>query len=399
MKRKWILPVIVFSQFCCTSLWFANNAVMSNLVSEFGLAPSSLGHLTSSVLFGFITGTLTFALMTVADRFPPSRVFFFSAFAGALFNLGMAMEWNSFTSLMIFRFFTGFFLAGIYPVGMKIAADYYEKGLGKSLGYLVGALVFGTAFPHLLSGFTGEFPWRLVLFITSSLSLLGGVFMWGMVPTGPFRKPRQRIQLTAWLDVFRDPRFRSAAFGYFGHMWELYAFWAFLPIILVTYARIHPETSLNVPFLSFLIIGVGGIACILGGYISEIFGTKATAFHFLLLSCGCCLFSPLLFYIDSSGLLLLFLILWGMTVVADSPLFSTLVAHNAIGESKGTALTIVNCIGFSITIISVQLINLFLETMSPRYVFMILAAGPLLGLISLNGKESKKRQESQVKSS
>ena len=147
---KRILPIIVISQFCCTSLWFAGNGVMRDLVANFNLNQSALGHLTSAVQFGFISGTLVFALLTIADRYSPSKVFLFSALLGATCNVLMIGSYNNFSSLLLFRFLTGFFLAGIYPVGMKIAADYYDKGLGKSLGFLVGALVLGTALPHLL---------------------------------------------------------------------------------------------------------------------------------------------------------------------------------------------------------------------------------------------------------
>jgi len=387
-QRRWILPVIVISQFCCTSLWFAGNAVMSNLVIDFHLENSALGHLTSTVQFGFITGTLVFALLTIADRFSPSLVFFLSALAGGLFNLGIIIEWNSFTSLLAYRFLTGFFLAGIYPVGMKIAADYYDKGLGKSLGFLVGALVVGTAFPHLLKGLINELPWRLVLVLTSSLATLGGLLMILLVPDGPYRKPSQKLDLTTLFKVFGNKNFRSAAFGYFGHMWELYAFWAFVPVLLTTYIKLHTDTILNIPILSFLIIGAGGIACILGGYLSQILGTKTTAFHALFLSALCCLLSPLLFLIGSSTLVIVFLIFWGMMVIADSPLFSTLVAQNSIAESKGTALTIVNSIGFSITILSIQLINTLIEDMNPKYIYMVLAVGPIFGLIAMYEKNS-----------
>ncbi|MBT8267853.1 MAG: MFS transporter, partial [Flavobacteriaceae bacterium] len=173
--KKLVLPVIIVSQFCCTSLWFAGNGVMEDLIDNFNMNASALGHLTSAVQFGFITGTLSFAILTIADRFPPSRVFFFSALLGALFNLGAIWEGNSLASILGLRFLTGFFLAGIYPVGMKIAADYFEKGLGISLGYLVGALVLGTAFPHLLNGISLELSWRSVLITTSILALFGGI--------------------------------------------------------------------------------------------------------------------------------------------------------------------------------------------------------------------------------
>ena len=148
-STKRILPVIVLSQFCCTSLWFAGNAVMPDLLSTFDLEDSALGHLTSAVQFGFIIGTLVFAIFTIADRYSPSKVFLISALLGALFNAFTTLDTNTLTSLLALRFLTGFFLAGIYPIGMKIATDYYEKGLGKSLGFLVGALAIGTAFPHL----------------------------------------------------------------------------------------------------------------------------------------------------------------------------------------------------------------------------------------------------------
>ncbi len=387
-KAKWILPVIVLSQFCCTSLWFAGNGVMNDLANTFHLNSSALGHLTSAVQFGFITGTLVFALLTIADRFSPSRVFFISAMAGALFNLGTIIEINDLSSLLTFRFLTGFFLAGIYPVGMKIAADYYQKGLGKSLGFLVGALVAGTAFPHLLKGFTGELPWRSVLILTSSFAAFGGLLMLLLVPDGPFRKASQKPDLSTLFTVFRNRNFRSAAFGYFGHMWELYAFWAFVPVMLTTYMKLHPATEFNIPILSFLIIGLGGLACVLGGYISQKLGTKSTASTALFMSCACCILSPLAFYIDSGAVMLGFLIIWGLFVIADSPLYSTLVAHNAPAEIKGTALTIVNCIGFSVSIITIQLINILRDSMNPKYIYMILAFGPILGLFALYEKKT-----------
>ena len=295
IKEKRVLPIIVFSQFCCISLWFAGNGVMNDLSKAFHLHNSALGHLTSAVQFGFIIGTLVFALLTIADRFAPSRVFFVSAIAGAAFNLGTIMDSNNLNTLLMFRFLTGFCLAGIYPVGMKIAADYYQKGLGKSLGFLVGALVLGTAFPHLLNGFIGTLPWQMVLIFTSSIAVLGGVLMLLLVPNGPYRKPSQKPDITALFKVFNNKPFRSAAFGYFGHMWELYAFWAFVPVMLASYIEMHPETSFDIPLLSFLIIALGSVACVIGGYVSLNKGVKKTATTALLLSCACCLLSPLVF--------------------------------------------------------------------------------------------------------
>lgn len=390
---KHILPLIVLAQFCCTSLWFAGNAVMDDMTLEFGLPDSALPHLTSSVQFGFITGTLVFALLTLADRFSPSRVFFSCALLGATFNFFVMLEFNTFISLLLLRFTTGYFLAGIYPVGMKIAADYFSEGLGKSLGYLVGALVLGTALPHLLNLWTTTLPWKLVIVITSVLAITGGIIIGVWVPDGPFRRPGQKLDLSAWKRVFRVRPFRSAAFGYFGHMWELYAFWAFVPVMLLTFNNLHPESQLSVSLWSFLVIGIGGPACVAGGYLSLRFGAARTAFTALTLSGLCCLLSPLLFWVDSPAAFITFLLIWGAFVIMDSPLFSTLVAKNANPAIKGTALTIVNCIGFFITIISIELIHTASEFIGPVYIYLLLIPGPVLGLFGLFSSVKTKKEE------
>lgn len=385
---KYILPVIVISQFGCTSLWFAGNGIMTHLLRVFELAPTALGHLTAAVQLGFIFGTLLFALLTIADRFSPTRVFFLCAALGAACNLGILYEGNSLISLLGIRFMTGFFLAGIYPVGMKIAADYFDKGLGKSLGYLVGALVLGTSLPHLLNGYSANIRWQSVLFITSLLAFSGGMLMFLFVPDGPFRKRGSGLNPGVFLKVFGEPAFRASAFGYFGHMWELYAFWTYLPILIATYNASNKDVALNTAIISFLVIGIGGPACVMGGYLSKFLGTKRTAALFLGLSCCCCLLSPLFFNSGSNAYFLLFLLFWGVVVIADSPLFSTLVANNAQAEFKGTALTIVNCIGFAITIASIQLLNFLRDLMNVHYIYMLLALGPVLGLLALCRKKN-----------
>lgn len=375
-----ILPVIVFSQFCCTSLWFAGNAVLPDLVQTFALPASALSSLTSAIQFGFICGTLTFAVLAIADRFSPSRVFFVAALAAAAANLTASLPGNTLPILLTGRFLTGFFLAGIYPVGMKIAADYYSAGLGKSLGYLVGALVLGTAFPHLLRGLGGNLPWRGILWFTSGIAVLGGLLMLVAVPDGPHRRRSLRPDLSAFFRVFRHRPFRAAAFGYFGHMWELYAFWAFVPVLLQTY--LSTDTSLNVSLLSFAVIGAGALGCVGGGYLSLRFGTRRVAATALALSGCCCLLAPLFFTLPTEAFFP-FLVFWGVVVVADSPLFSTLVAGSAVAEQKGTALTIVNCLGFAITIVSIQLLALAAPVLGPAWSMLLLAVGPVLGLVGL----------------
>lgn len=383
MMQTRTLILIVGAQFFCTSLWFAGNAVMKDLVLEMNLTTDFLAHLTSAVQFGFISGTLVFALLAIADRYSPSKVFFISAIIAALFNALVGWEGMGPFELLLFRFLTGFFLAGIYPIGMKIASDYSREGLGKSLGYLVGALVLGTAFPHLLKSFTLGLPWRSVMYGTSALSVAGGVAMQWLVPDGPFRKVGQRLQMTAFLSGFRNRDFRAAAIGYFGHMWELYAFWAFVPVMLSVYATTYPDQQVDVPQMSFAIIGFGSLACVAGGYLSQVFGTKRIATLSLTLSGMCCLFSPLILSQSSLVILLAFLFFWGLVVIADSPLFSSLIARYAPAETRGTSLTIVNCLGFSITIISIQLLNYLMTRWDVHNLFVLLAIGPIVGVTAL----------------
>ena len=388
-KSKHILPVIIISQFCCTSLWFASNGVMTDLVTSFNLSDIALGYLTSAVQFGFIMGTLIFALLTIADRFSPSKVFFFCAILGAFFNLRLIFENQTFLTLIGMRFLTGFFLAGIYPVGMKIATDYYNKGLGKSLGYLVGALVLGTALPHLLKDLMQGYSWKTIIISISVLATFGGLVMLLFVPNGPYRTAGKKLDITVCFSIFKNLNFRKAAFGYFGHMWELYTFWTFVPILLKIYEDLHPDVSFNISLLSFVIIGSGSLACVLGGYLSEKYGPKNIAYLALFFSCICCLISPLMFQLTNQNLFIAFLLFWGMVVVADSPLFSTLVAQNVDSKNKGTALTIVNCIGFAITIVSIQLISNFKDSTDSNAIFMLLAIGPILGLLTFSKERIK----------
>ena len=385
-SHKRILPIIIIAQFCCTSLWFAGNAVLNDLVLNFNLATKSLENLSSAVQFGFIIGTLLFALLTIVDRFSPSKVFFLCAILGASCNACLVFNTNTFFHLLLFRFLTGFFLAGIYPVGMKIATDYYQKDLGRSLSFLVGALVLGTAFPYLLKNNMHNFSWKNIILFISVLASFGGLLLFLLVPNGPFRKKGTSLDLAICFKVFKNTSFKKAAFGYFGHMWELYTFWTFVPILLKTYSDLYDNVLFNIPLLSFFIIAIGSVSCILGSYLAEKFGTKKIAFSTLLLSCVCCLVSPFFFLQESETIFIIFLLFWGMVVIADSPLFSTLVSQNAPKKDKGTALTIVNCIGFSLTIISLQLISNLFHITGSNFVFLVLAIGPILGLISLQGK-------------
>ena len=384
--KLYILPTIIIAQFACTSPWFAGNTIIDDLILKTGLGREIIGYVISSVQFGFITGTLIFALLMVADRFSPSKVFMICAFFAALCNLYLLTETITKWSLLLARFGTGFFLAGIYPVGMKIAADYYEKGLGKALGFLVGALVLGTALPFLVNGTSwGNNPDRVIV-VTSALTLFGGLLLYLLVPNGPFRKRSLHLKLAAGPQLFKILNFKKAAFGYFGHMWELYAFWAFTPFAITGFNSIS-SNNIPVSLWTGIVIMLGGISCGIGGMLSLKFGSKRVAFVALSISGLCCLCSPLLFS-ASPFLFLGIWCLWGMAVTADSPQFSNLVATSIRPELKGTGLTLVNCIGFAITIGSIQLLSYLTDVMDIKYLFLILVIGPFFGLWHLNGLKS-----------
>ncbi|MCG9792721.1 MFS transporter [Flavobacterium algicola] len=383
---KKILIIIVLAQFLCTSLWFAGNAILPELIQQLGVSNDFLAHSTSAIQLGFILGTLIYALLAIADRFSPSLVFFISALLAAIFNLGVNLPGLTPALLLSVRFLTGFFLAGIYPIGIKIAADYYQEGLGKSLGYLVGALVLGTAFPHFIKSFTLDLPWQYVAYATSLFSVIGGLLLYILVPDGPFRSKGTSFTLTTIFDAFENKELTAAAIGYFGHMWELYAFWTFVPLMIQNYYKNHPEFNANFSLLSFYIIAIGSIACILSGYFSKKVGTKKLSKIILTVSAICCLLSPLFLEIGSEILFLTFLFFWSFAVIADSPLFSTLIAQEAPQDSKGSIITIVNSVGFLVTIVSIQLISYFVTANNAVYLFMVLAVGPVIGLFYLNKK-------------
>ncbi|MFZ5568448.1 MAG: MFS transporter [Pseudomonadota bacterium] len=375
-----VLPLIVLSQFAGTSLWFAVNAVMPDLQQAWGLPATAVGTLTSAVQLGFVAGTLVFALLMVADKFSPSRVFMACALLGALANAATLWIGGSFGLLLALRFAVGFLLAGIYPVGMKIAASWYRQGLGAAMGVLIGALILGTALPHGLRALVGEgggslLPsWQSVVLGVSLLAAAGGLLTGLFVPESPWLQRGARITPAALHLIWSDRKLRASVFGYFGHMWELYSYFVLVPLIVGLRWTGSAQSA-----AAFFIIAAGFIGCVGGGLLVRRWGSARVAQRQLAISGVCCLLAPLMLQAPDA-LFLGWLLLWGLTVSGDSPQFSTLTAQNAPPAAVGSVLTFVNCIGFAISVLSIELFVAALPHAPLAVLLPLLGLGPMVGL-------------------
>jgi MFS transporter, DHA1 family, inner membrane transport protein len=384
-----ILPVIVLSQFAGTSLWFAVNAVMPDLQQAWALPPTSVGTLTSAVQLGFVAGTLVFALLMLADRFSPPRVFLVCALTGAALNAATLLVDGRLGPLIALRFGVGFMLAGVYPVGMKIAASWYREGLGAALGVLIGALVLGTALPHGLRAIAGDGaglamlqvaqmqPWQTVVIGVSLLAALGGIATALLVPAHPHAPRGPRITPKALGLIWTDRRLRASVFGYFGHMWELYAFYVLVPVIVATRMSGNAVSA-----GAFWAIAAGFAGCVAGGLLVKSIGSARVAFGQLSISAACCVASPLMLQAPFA-LFVAWLLLWGATVAGDSPQFSTLTAQNAPPLVVGSVLTFSNSIGFAISVVSIEFFVRAVQGWPLEIVLPWLALGPVVGLLML----------------
>jgi len=382
-----VLPVLVLAQFAGTSLWFAVNAVMPDLQRELGWPTAALGTLTSALQLGFILGTLVFALLAVADRFAPRLVFLVCALAGAGCTVMAWVMVRHYEALMAWRFATGFFLAGIYPVGMKIAAQWYSRGLGAALGLLIGALVIGSASAHALRAIGDQLPWPTLMLGVAALAAAGGVLLYATVGDAPGAVARvTTLQWRALASVWTDRKVRSSVLGYFGHMWELYTMWVLVPLILATRLE-GPALS----WAAFWVLGAGAIGCAAGGWIALRRGSARVAGTQLGISGLCCLAAPWLMHAPDAAFYA-WLVVWGITVAGDSPQFSTLTARNAPPQAVGSVLTLTNSIGFGISIVSILLFVSLVDRVALAALIPWLAIGPALGLWALRPLVKAERQ-------
>ena len=373
-----LLPVLVLAQFAGTSLWFAVNAVMPDLQHELGWPASAVGRLTSALQLGFIVGTLVFALLAIADRFSPRRVFLVCSLAGALCTVGAWWMVRELSALWMWRAATGFFLAGIYPVGMKIASQWFPKGLGAALGWLIGALVLGTASAHGLRGMSGELPWPSVMLGVAALAATGGVMLFVLLPEAPAGPARtSALEWRALAAMWTDWRVRASVLGYFGHMWELYTLWVMVPLILAN--RLN---GISLSLAAFAVVGSGALGCVGGGWLARRCGSARVATGQLAISGVCCALAPWL--IDASiGWFAVWLLVWGITVSGDSPQFSALTASNAPSQAVGSVLTLTNSIGFAISIVSIELFTTLAQHHALESLLPWLGLGPLLGVLAM----------------
>jgi MFS family permease len=375
------LVLLSLAELLGMSLWFSAAAVVPALREEWRLGDASVGWLTIAVQLGFVGGTLLSAFLNLPDVLSVRYLFAVSAFAGALTNAAFGVYAHNAETAIALRFLTGMFLAGVYPPGMKIMATWFQRSRGMALGVLVGALTLGKASPYLVNGL-GSPNWRVNIFFISLLAVVGGLIVLLFVGDGPHALPAAKFDWKQAVAVFSNRGVRLASFGYFGHMWELYAMWVWIPVMIRESLIASRTSAAPAEVASFLVIGCGAIGCVVAGLVADRIGRTVVTSWAMAASGSCCLVIGFLFG-GNPILLLLVAAIWGATVVADSAQFSACVTELGDPRYVGTALTMQTCLGFLLTTISIEIIPLFVKQVGWRYAFAILAPGPLLGVIAM----------------
>ncbi|RBP88683.1 sugar phosphate permease [Cytobacillus firmus] len=376
---------IGLSELCALSLWFSASVIAPELINIWNLSSNSEGWLSASVPIGFVIGSLFISYFGIADRYNSRKVFAASAFLGAILNSLLILADQAFLGILL-RIFTGITLAGVYPIAVKILSQWFPIKRGLAIGILIAALTIGSSLPHFLVMFFSEFNWKIVIIFSSFLALIAAMIVQWLLEDAPeTSKNLTPFSFKLIKKVITNKPVMLANFGYFGHMWELYAMWTWLPAFLTaSFTSYSSEIPIKfIAFSSFISIGIAGaIGCVVGGIISDKIGRSNLTIISMFISAICSVFIGFTFG-QSIWLTLILSIIWGMSVISDSAQFSAAVSEVAEIEYVGTALTFQMCIGFLITIFSINLIPIIQSFVGWGWVFSLLAIGPILGIVSM----------------